>query len=584
VTSFSLQEVGLPQLTYYPSMVVNLQIRLDEGRDVIGDPKTAEDLAASGGRIVPPVEQGPEVLAGGDSDDLSHVLGIVPRSASVELPGYRQAGKFSLELEYRDLPLDPRVIRAVGVAIHLDAVMAGNFAAGMVESRAFGDSGFENGTRRASVADTTVDNIVLSGLADNVHVSHDRSGSRLRLDGRDLRGIMLDLPISQETLKQLDVKKTIDEVVRQIVQDLHPQGAKIEVVVKPSEWPGGRVPAPSKSDDVTRINLNALGDAVRPNAKGEVQKLSFWDLVTSYCFLVGAVPYFVGSKIFVRPARNLFDRRTNEVAFDPNFPTPFKNGKRREVGKPLVNKRERFAFRRLVFGRDIMSYSLERKLAGFKVPVVEATSYDTSGEVRGKDRLIRVQFPPKEEKAATTTNVGPGGKAPATNAVRISVPGVRNKTKLLEIAKDVYEEIGRQEIGGSVETRNLASFGGDNQDPDLLKLRPGDPIEFRVDGSGLGTFPPPIAELTNEEARSREEQVKEVKARVGDEKLARALVAANRGETNDLQKIFRVANVRFDWDHASGLAIAFDFQNFVEARYALESKVDIPKQAPVPAT
>lgn len=582
MSSAGVLEQGLPRLAYYPSMVVNLQIRLDEGRGSLGDPKSSAELAEAGGKLIPPTTQGPEVLAQGEeNDDLSHLLGIVPRSASVELPGYRQAGKFQLELAYRDLPLDPRVIRAIGVAIHLDAVRAGDFADGMVQTSAFGS--FEASKRRRSIASTGDGNVVLAGLADTIAVSHDGSGSRVRIDGRDLRGIMLDLPVSAETLKRLDVERPIDDVVRQIVQKLHPQGGKIEVVVKPSEWPGGSIPSPIDDGLVTRTNLNALGNALRPSAKGEVQKVSFWDLITNYCFFVGAVPYFVGSRIFVRPARNLFDRRTNEVAFDPSFPTPFADGRRREVGKPLTNKRERFAFRRLVFGRDIKAYSMERKLAGFKVPTIEVASYDTSGAERGPDRLIKVQFPPEAEKEARTTNAGAGGKALSTNVVRVNVPGIRDKDRLNEIAKDLYEEIGRQEVGGSVETRNLASFGGDNQDPDLLKLRPGDPIEFRVDASGLGTFPPPASELTNEEARSKEAQIKAVKERVGDEKLARALVAANRGEGNDLQNVFRVANVRFDWDSGTGLGIAFDFQNFVEARYGLEGLVDIPAQAPIPS-
>jgi len=579
MSASSALDLGIPKSVFYPSMVVNLQLRLDEGRKSLGDPKSPEELAQAGGAATP-TTQGPEVLASGKAGDgLSHLVGIVPRSASIELPAYRQAGKFNFDIEYRDLPLDPRVIRAIGVAVHLGAVPAPDFASGMTDVQLdYGSGSFDSGKRRKSIIETTPENIVLAGLADTIYVEHTKSGSLVKIGGRDLRGIMLDLPISIETLKKLDVTKPISEVVRQIVQDLHPQGGKIEVVVKPEEWPGGSLPSPRTLDDVTRTNLNAIGKAVRPSTKGEAQKVSFWDLITNYCFFVGAVPYFVGSRLFIRPARNLFDQRLNEVAFDQNFPTPFKDGLRREVSKPLVSKRERFAFRRLVFGRDILHYSMERKLAGIKVPVIEAVSWDSE-----KKKLVKMQFPPESKKEARTTNTGAGGKAPATNPIRVNVPGVKNKKKLLEIAKDLYEEVGRQEIGGSVQTRNLSSFGGSNQDPDLIKLRPGDPIEFRVDSSGLNVQPPPASELTSEHARSREEQVKAVREKVGDEQLARALVAANRGEVADMQRIFRTANVKFDWNCNSGLGISFDFQNFVEARYALEDEVDIPALVPIPS-
>ncbi len=572
MTSLAQAEQGLPQSVYYPSLVANLQIRFDEGLELIPGATTPEELAASPTPGAEPIR--PKVIEPG-SDNLSKLVGIVPKSASVELPGYRQAGNFSLEMAFRDLPLDPRVIRAIAVAIHLDAVPAGDFADGMTRVQLFGDSRFESNERRPSIIETNEENILLAGLADTIKVEHSSSGSSVRIDGRDLRGILLDTPISPSTLKAVDLKKNIKEVVAQLVNKLHPQGTGIEVTVKEDEWPNKTIPSPATLDDVTRINLDAAGKSLKPNAKGEAQEINFWDLITQYCFLVGGVPHFVGSKLRIRPARSLFDARRQEEAFDPNFPTPFKDGEQRSVRAPFTQRPEQFAFRRLVFGRDINKLNWERKLGGVKVPVIETVSYDTSGSTRGTGRLLKAQWPEPTKKEARTTSVGASGKTPQTDVVRINVPGVNNKERLLEIAKDLYQEIGRQEIGGSVDTKNLASFGGNNQDPDLVRLRPGDPIEFRVDASGLGVFPPPISELTQEAGRSFEEQVKVVKDRIGDEDLARVLVAVNRGEVSQLQKVFRTANVKFDWSAGSGVGISFDFQNFLEARYAVEDETGL---------
>ncbi len=556
-----------PQSVFYPSLVVNLQIRFDEGLALVAQPKAAEDLAgdnavasaaSTGG-----MGRGPVVLQTG-ADNLSQIVGLVPRSASVDLPGYRQAGTFNVDLEFRDLPLDPRVIRSMAVAIHLDAVPASDFGVGMTQFRPTG--------RRPSVIETTPDNILIAGLADTITTAHNSSGSTVHFEGRDLRGILLDTPISSETLKSIDLQKPIDQVVAHIVQDLHPQGGGVEVSVNASEWPNGVVPSPYTFNDATRVNVNALGGALRPTAKGEVQQVSFWDLITTYCFFVGGVPHFVGSVLRIRPARSLFDARRQEKSFDPSIPTPFLNGEPRNIRPPLSTAPEQFAFRRLVFGRDIQDIKFERKLTGVKVPVVTVTSYDTGGSTRGTERLLKVQYPPTTKPAARATSVPPSGKVAESSGFTINVPGIKNKDRLLEIAKDVYQEIGRQEMGGSVETKNLASFGGNNQDPDLVRLRPGDPIEFRVDASGLGIFPPPISELTQSEGRSFEQQVQAVAERIGDENLARVLVAANRGEVAGLQKVFRTANVSFSWDKDSGVGISFDFQNFVEARYAIDEE------------
>ena len=567
MTDFNQQQ-GLP--VFYPSMVVNLQLRFDEGSTPGTDqptPKSADDLCDA---IIPskPSTGGEQpVILDRGIGDLSQIIGIVPRSASVTIPGYRQAGTFNIELAFRDLPLDPRVIRAMAVDIHLDAVAAQDFGDGMT-------SNFDAATRRPSIIGTSEDNILLRGLADTVVVEYGDRETVVRIDGRDLRGMLLDTSVPAKILACIDVNKPIDEVVRHIVQKLHPQGGGVPVDVDASEWPGGQVPSPATLSDVTRANLDALGQSLRPNAKGEVQQVNFWDLITTYCFLVGGVPHFVGPRLRIRPAKTLFDaRRQEQAGFKGDPDTPFSGGQPRNVQPPFSKTPEQFNFRRVVFGRDIKSLSFERKLAGVKVPVIECVSYDTGGGVRGEGRLLKVQFPPSTEEAARTTGVAPSGKTAQTDVLRIDVPGVTSKDRLETIAENLYHEIGRQELGGSVETKNLASFGGDNRDPDLVRLRPGDPVEIRVDASGLGVFPPPISELTNAEGRSPEQQIKEVAERIGDENLARVLVAQSRGEVNALQRVFRVANVKFDWSKDTGIGIAFDFQNFVEARYNVSRSV-----------
>lgn len=556
---------GYPQTVFYPSMVVNLQLRFDEGLTLISGATTPESLAGANSLPVQsaqPVK--PSVLAKG-RDNLTQIIGIVPKVCGVDLPGYRQAATFSLVMSYRDLPLDPRVIRAIGVAIHLDAVPAGEWGDGMVQSP---DLRQPSG-RRSSIITTSEDNLLFAGLVDNLNV--DYSTQAITMDGRDLRGMLLDTPISAATLQSIDLNQSIDKVVSHIVQDLHPQGAGIEVVVQASEWPNGVIPSPATFDDITRVNLDATGSQLKAAAKGEAEKVNFWDLITQYSFMVGGVPYFAGSKLRIRPARNLYDarRQDDERTFDARAGTPFKNGAQRSVRPPLVSEPETFGFRRFVIGKDVQSLNFERKLTGVTVPVIECVSVDTSSKERGKDKLLKVQWPSAENAEARTTKVGVGGVTPSTDILRINVPGIKNKDRLLEIAQDLFQEIGRQEMGGKLETKNLASFGGSNQDPDTLRLRPGDAVELRVDATGQQSFPPPISEVTNLEEKSFEGAVKAVQARVGDENLARVLVAVNRGQVAELQRQFRVGNVRFDWNSDSGVGIAFDFQNYLEARYTV---------------
>ena len=589
-----------PRTAFYPSLVATLELRFDEGLTVLTPgPKTQAELAKSGARPSPQVEE-PLIFAKG-ADNFSHKIAIVPRSASVELPGYRQAGKFEISFAYSDLPLDPRVLRGCGISIHIGAVPAADFADGMTASTI--PLGRKPGAGRASILKPTPENQVLRGIVDSIDVEHDDKGAVVRLEGRDLRGIFLDTTVAAQTLKDIDPKSKIHTICSILVNQVAPLGGGIAVTINPLDWPGGEAPSPG--DKFTRVNMDAAGKAPKTPVKGDVNSLKIWDVVTQYCFLVGAIPHFVGQVLKIAPAISLFDLRAAEddgvpktMDFEENAPPPlpFADGKSRSLTSPVVDKPETFKFRRMVFGRDILKFKLERKLGGVKVPAVRCICIDTENKTKGTNpdtglpnNVLVAEFPKpstsKESKAARTTTVGAGGEVQETEILTIPIHGIKDIEQLSLIAESLREEIGRQELGGSCSTKNLASFGGDNSDPDLLRLRPGDPVEFRADASGLGTFPPPISELTNHEGRSFEEEVAAVKKKLpdeaGSENFARVLVATARGTISQLARTFRVGTVKYSWDSDSGLALDFDFQNYVELRYKVPGALDFNTQTEV---
>lgn len=544
---------------FYPSMVVNLKMRFDEAFSVITlNPESVESLAKAGiasGELARPLAS---------KDNLSQVMGIVPKTCSVELPGYRQAGKFSLTLEFKDFPIDPRVLRAVDVEIHLGSVPADKFGAGITSNP-------ELGKKRSSVIDTRTqggtvneDTLALSGLADVISCEHSDSASTIYMDGRDYRGILLDTPALGDMIANLKLGQTIDSVVEQIVK-YHPllktqfNAQNLKIDFKKDEW-GGKLPRVANDSDLIRPLMKAEGGQANMPMKGDSDKVNFWDLITQFCYLVGAVPYFAGRKLWIRRARSLYDRIN---AGTPGNSTPFTDGKRRTI--KTVSGTEELAVRRLVYGSDIYNFKLERKLCGTgKRPVVMAVSQDPGSGNKGfMSRVITARWPEKKQATSVTAT----GEASQEEILRIPVPGIKNKDRLKEIAHDIYEEIGRGELSGAVSTRNLSSFGGTNQDVDLLHLRPGDAIELvTAANTVVGTRPPVISELTAHNARSFEDEVDALTKRLGDANLARVIVATSRNSIQELQRIFRVKEVKFSWDASSGVGIDFDFQNYVEAR------------------
>jgi hypothetical protein len=557
---------------FYPSCVVNLKLRFDEALHVV----TTPDPVSTDGRAEAPATGAaqhtlePLILQRG-SANASFVLNRVPKKASVELPGYRQAGTFNLTFDFKELPIDPRTVRAAAVEIHLGAVRADDFAAGM--------RGRDGNNQRRSILRTRddaggvrQDTLLLVGNIDVWKVDHSDHGSEVTMEGRDLRGILLDSPLNPAVLEQLELHEDIVAVVQQILE-FHPLGEQFTVEVNAAEWPDQTIPSPLSAGLIPRHRRGARGTrrGGRGNAAGASQQLNYWDAIVRFCYLVGAIPYFRGTKLWIRPTRSIFDQE--RAGFDPAIATPFLPDQPREVGGV------QFSVRRLVYGRDVEKLHFERKFAGHARPkTVRCVAINQSDANRGLEGpVVEGRWPLPETsqrgRGARTHTVAAGGQQSQEDVINIAVPGVADPARLQEIARNIFEEIGRNEMGGSVETKNLASFGGDNQDPDLLRLRPGDGVEFYVDRSQGHARAPIVSTAGNFARAAFEEAVRDLRTRISDESLCRVIVATARGQVAELQRWFRTSNVKYDWNADKGVGISFDFQNYFVQRFNVGASV-----------
>lgn len=553
--------------TYYPSCVAHLTIVFDESLTLEELPAatSVEDRlrAGGGGRAARPTLE-PLITRRGASG-ASHILNRVPIDASIELGGYRQAGTFSLTLPFRDLPIDPRTVRSASVELHLGSIEAGEY--GRAISR--GERAVLT-TRKNGAVD--LDTLAIVGTVDNWRVADEVDGSTVTLDGRDLRGILLDTPVeaakgvSASVLTLLDLNKPIDDVVRDILGFV-PMFAQFTVRTITSEWPGGKPPIVAPPDSTPRHRRGARGDRTGASAApaGGSSGLNFWDLIVNSCNRVGAVPYFEGTTLVVRPARSLFDQLGGARV-------PFKNGEKRAqdaISGAAISPG--LTIRRMVYGRDVEAMELSRKFGGTARPrAVRVVSVNASAGTES-DRVLEAIHPPEsstgsQAASAARTRVAASAQASEKEILTIEVPGLTSVEQLREVARAIYEEIGRGEILGSCTTRRLASFGGDNSDPDLLRLRPGDAVEIGVDTRALGKTNPLISAKVDHYRRPFAEQVEEIRSRIGDENLARVIVATARGSIAEVQRFFRTSTVRFDWAKDDGITIGFDFANYVVAR------------------
>ena len=582
---------------FRPSMVVNIKLMFDPKLTL-----AAEPLAVPVSALIEKPTPGGTQAPGGDEplitklgeENVSFIMARIPKTASVELPGYRQAATFSLSFDYADCPIDPRAIRAGAVEIHLGTITDGQAAEGYTQRNADGSVASVLRTRDTTGAgkkSAITSTLLMVGMIDEWHVVHGSSGSHIEMKGRDLRGVLIDTSIevvpgaTTDLMAHLDLERPVNDVVMQILS-YNPLFERINVIVNPAEWAGDTVPTVAAKAYVPRHRVGAKGKAKPKNTPPTTAgKCSFWDLIVRVCYLVGGIPYFRGTDLFIRPSRTIYDQARGDV--DPvKNPTPFAGGRLRtfdQIAKAVINPG--LKWRRLVYGRDIEQLSFNRKYGGNHRPqIVRCISIDTSETADGAGYIVEGVWPPidykergpkskayKEKvskssyKELAGSKSAAGGSKAVEEILNVPVAGVNSETVLTEIARSLYEEIGRGEIGGQVSTTNLASFGGDNLDPDMLGLRPGDGVEFLVDTRAIGDGPPLISTYTDAMRKSFSAAVKDVEDRIGDTNLARVIVATARGRVLELQRFFRVQTVKFAWSD-KGVKIDFDFQNYFVPR------------------
>jgi len=243
--------------------------------------------------------------------------------------------------------------------------------------------------------------------------------------------------------------------------------------------------------------------------------------------------------------------------------SPFRNGTR-SVDAATGATIKPLKVRRLVYGRDIEELSFDRKFGGFAKPkVVRAIGGDDTAGKKGNDRVIMELYPAPDKTAARRSRVSPSGKEAQEDFLDYPCPGIRDRARLQAIAQSIYEELGRGEVGGSVSTPNLASFGGDNTEPDLLQLKPGDAVEIKVDAQVLRSVAPVVSTFIDHNRTDVEALITDIAKRIGSKDLARVLVSTSRNQVQELISFFRVSSVSYSWDCNRGASIDFDFQNYV---------------------
>lgn len=541
-------------------------------------------------------------------DDLSRFVDVAPLRVHRTANSYRVADELDLRLSWKDSPFDSRIVRSILVFQYEGTVSPNAFATGKRELNPASTSatGF--------LVPATGKNLRFMGVVDEMNDEHSPEGDYLTLKARDLTALLLDKQFPTDAQITFRKGATILDVVSAILDSAFPAGGRLirGPFARPAEL-ADRLPELDaklynrlalRAQDRNLVGPSQLANVVHIPSKTE--DLSYWDVITDVVVSHGLVPYIDLDRLVIQEPRTYFTgspERIGSLDGTPTFPTEY----RKRIG--ITDQT-----RKMVYGFNVSDLRSHRKLGRIKAPAVEVSSVNPDAADASK-RRITVLHPPNaknellakkraqkalaqatqqvdaSQKSKFATAQDPTGKS-AMEIYRVNVAGITDESILRKVAESIYESMGRNEVGVTFRTNDMASFVDytrhpnfdPNEDPDLLDLRAGDPVQLVVTPSSrtVGALFS-ISELNRLVAQARSVQASRKAAGLVDgglpltsavdyladhgfsrsdaKQLVKILSAAN------LPDVFRVSTVEFTYDMEGGdFEIAVDMRDYLRVR------------------
>lgn len=422
-----------------------------------------------------------------------------PKEVSVTINDYTEADKFTATLDYRDFPFDPRSIRAMGVTIFIQDMKAL----------------YENNQKIniTGVSNQAESNIIFLGFADEESIQLNDRNRTVQFSGRDFTSLLLDQPYFETPILMTE---PLDVLIQGLLNKL-PATAKIKVENRTGEkLPTLAQFAPSFSDT----------SGVRNTRKDE----NYWDVIQDLASKAGLIAYIELDKLIITKPRALYS----------------------------VEQAKQF-----IYGKNLSSLNFNRKLGrqkGFNVAV-------RSLNLKTKD-VLEVKIPEEASsewassigipiKRIQNVKIGVDGNKAEEDAPFISflVPDIINRPQLIKIGENVFEELSRQQIEGSLETKEMVVTYGTASNPlefDITKLRNGTPLLIEIADERQ------LANLRREKSVSQR-----AKALIDlgyDRQLAQVMAIA-LGKFNP---VFYTKAAEFRLSQNDGFSCSIEFVNFIE--------------------
>jgi hypothetical protein len=353
-------------------------------------------------------------------------------------------------------------------------------------------------------------NTMFIGFADEEGIRFDEESRVVRLEGRDFTSLLIDEKYREGPL---ELSRPLDAILTELLGQLK---ATTKIVLD------NRVVGELPNLGQIAPDFNELG--TKKNTK---RNESYWDVIQDIVTRAGLIAYIELDRLVLSKPRVLYDA---------------KQAKRMIYGKNLKN----LEFKRKI-GRMKNFNIVVRSLLVETKEVIETIIPE-----EGTDEWSKATGIPQKRVQIPQINAD-GSKGESKDAPFLSfrVANVNSKAHLTEVGQKVYEEIGRQQLEGTLMTQEMRAVDGRNVCFDLLKLRNGTPISVEIDQGDMRG-------LTR--IKSTGDRVKFLVTRCYSPKVAQVL-AETLGR---FPMIFYTKSVKFTIDQETGFKMDIDFINFIE--------------------
>lgn len=460
-----------------------------------------------------------QVLLEDTDEDTPEIIVAPPRRCTVHLNDYRHADTWELELSSRVLPLDPDIVRSVGVEIYL-------FDAGRVTADVEPFlSALDPVTGRPLYLEIT-------GVADRESL-HMEEGGAFTLRGQDYTTLVAGrewLPVG----KVIPVGQPIDHTVQALVDEAlfaaEHGGSTLNVTFIPDE----KMPAPP----IVGQGLSRAFKRGIPVPKG----YNYWDAIYLLALRHGCIAYVHGNDLVISAPACLTDDNAANV-------------------------------RRVAYGRSLKFLSCERDIGRKPAPQILATSYDpkqrrvlealwpTHAPVAKKKTAKKLPGQPRELKPRAFAGANKRKWLTATGHTKDEVrrveapPGITDPAVLENFARAYQAQLSRGESQLKFGTSRLTDLDGKS----LLNLRVGNAVQVEWDA------------FRADEMRQLSPDARVARLRaLGYAGDVAVLIARNFENLHHFGRPYYCSGVSKEWsvdEDGGGLTIEVEAVNFVDPEY-----------------